>query len=87
MTRISKRRQPVGYKLRVDGHLDVRWSAWFGGLILNHESDGTTSLTGFVPDQAALHGLLRKIHDLGITLISVEAMEASDGRTGAPRRP
>ncbi len=75
MTWPPKRREPAGYRLRVDGHLDDHWSAWFDDLTLTRESDGTTSLSGFVPDQAALHGLLIKVRDLGITLISVEAMD------------
>jgi hypothetical protein len=66
---------PTGYRLRLDGHLEDHWSAWFGDLTLTHESDGTTSLSGFVPDQAALHGLLMKVRDLGIILISVEAID------------
>ncbi|MBT2538903.1 hypothetical protein [Arthrobacter sp. ISL-69] len=75
MMQSLKRQEPSGYRLRVDGHLDDRWSAWFGDLTLTHESDGTTSLSGFVSDQAALHGLLMKVRNLGITLISVEAID------------
>jgi hypothetical protein len=71
--------RPAGYRLRVDGHLDDHWSAWFGGLALTHHGDGTTSLSGAVPDQAALHGLLRGVRDLGLTLLSVEVVEPSDG--------
>ncbi|MEP7333431.1 MAG: hypothetical protein ABI692_15230 [Terracoccus sp.] len=63
---------PAHYQLRIDGHLDDRWSTWFDGLVLARESDGTTSLTGPVADQAHLHGLLGKVRDLGVTLISVE---------------
>ncbi len=77
-----RRQEPAGYQLRVDGHLDERWSAWFGELTLTHESDGTTSLRGFVPDQPALHGLLVKVRNLGLILISVEAIDPSD--TQAP---
>ncbi len=64
------------YVIRVQGHLDPVWSAWLGGLRVDHEADGRTSLSGPVPDQAALYGLLGKIHDLGLTLISVNAREA-----------
>ncbi|MCX2748821.1 hypothetical protein OOZ51_13510 [Arthrobacter sp. MI7-26] len=71
----SSRQVPAGYQLRVDGHLPGHWSAWFSEFILTHESDGTTSLRGFVPDQAALHGLLTKVRDLGLVLISLEAIE------------
>jgi hypothetical protein len=68
---------PVGYQLRIDGHLDQRWTAWFGDLTLTHEADGTTSLSGAISDQAELHGLLTKIRDLGVTLISVEVIDAA----------
>lgn len=68
-------REPARYRLRVQGHLDARWSAWFEGLALTHESDGTTNLTGIVTDQAALHGVLTKIRDLGLTLVSVAAID------------
>jgi hypothetical protein len=58
------------YQLRVQGHLDQHWSTWFG-LDLSNEDDGTTTLSGVVADQSELHGLLAKVRDLGITLISV----------------
>jgi hypothetical protein len=66
---------PTGYRLRVAEHLDQHWSAWFGDLTLAHESDGSTSLSGVVADQAQLHGLLTRIRDLGATLLSVEATD------------
>jgi hypothetical protein len=78
MTQSAKRLVPAGYKLRVDGHLADHWSAWFGDLTLTNESDGTTSLSGPVSDQAELHGLLRKVRDLGLTLISVAVIDPSD---------
>jgi len=59
------------YEIRVKGHLDVRWADWFDGLILAQESDGTTVLRGSVVDQAALHGVLGKVRDLGLPLIAV----------------
>jgi hypothetical protein len=59
------------YELRVEGHLDAHWAAWLGDLELAHNEDGTSTLTGRVADQAALHGLLAKVRDLGIPLISV----------------
>ena len=80
MTQSSKRQVPAGYQLRVAGHLDDHWSAWFGHLTLTHESDGTTSLSGAVADQAELHGLLMKVRDLGVTLISLEVIDPSDKR-------
>jgi hypothetical protein len=75
MTKSSKRQLPAVYQLRVDGHLDARWSAWFGDLTVTPENDSTTTLTGVVSDQAELHGLLMKIRDLGLTLISVEVID------------
>jgi hypothetical protein len=66
---------PSRYRLRVDGHLDDHWSDWFDDLTLTHESDPTTSLCGFVSDQAAPHGLLMKVRDPGIILISVEVID------------
>lgn len=63
------------YRLRVAGHLDQHWSLWFGDLTLIHDDDGTTSLIGAVADQAELHGLLTKIRDLGVTLISLETVD------------
>ena len=66
------------YQLRVDGHLDHHWSSWFGDLTLTHDSDGTTRLTGVVADQAELHGLLMKVRDLGVTLISVALIAPSE---------
>jgi hypothetical protein len=73
--RIAPSDKDAGYELRVEGHLDARWAAWFDGLTLTHETDGTTSLRGPVVDQAALHGLLQKIRDLGVPLISVTQIE------------
>jgi len=75
---MTKRQAPASYQLRVDGHLDDHWSPWFGALTLAHESDGTTSLTGVVSDQAELHGLLMKVRDLGVTLISVAVIDPSE---------
>jgi hypothetical protein len=66
------------YELRVSRHLDDHWDEWFGNLDLTRETDGTTTLRGRVADQAALHGLLMKIRDLGVTLISVQALEGPD---------
>ncbi|HEY7812562.1 MAG TPA: hypothetical protein VIC62_04950 [Nakamurella sp.] len=80
MTRPPARPSPPGYRLRVDGHLDDHWSAWFGDLTLTHESDGTTSIDGLVPDQAALFGLLMKVRDLGVTLLSVQVIDPEEQR-------
>jgi len=59
------------YEIRLKGHLAVRWADWFDGMTLTQESDGTTVLRGSVVDQAALHGLLGKVRDLGLPLIAV----------------
>ena len=59
------------YEIRLHGHLDTRWAAWFEGMTLIHAADGTTALSGVVVDQAALHGLLQKLRDLGVPLVSV----------------
>ncbi len=61
----------VQYEIRFRGHLGPRWAAWFDGLRLTANDDGTTALRGPVVDQAALHGLLQKLRDLGITLLSL----------------
>ena len=84
MTHTPKRQAPTGYQLRVDQHLDEHWSYWFGGFALTHEEDGTTSMTGAVADQAELHGLLAKIRDLGVTLISLEVVDAIITEQAAP---
>ncbi len=63
------------YEIRLEGQLDQAWSDWFEGFTLTNEPDGTTTLTGQVIDQAALHGLLRRVGDLGVTLISVNTVE------------
>jgi hypothetical protein len=65
------------YQIRLKGHLDDRWAAWFEGLTLTREDNGETLLTGPVIDQAALHGLLRKVRDLGIPLLSVTCVRLS----------
>jgi hypothetical protein len=78
----TRHHEPALYELRISAHLDDHWSAWFGGWTLTRESDGTTMLRGPVGDQAALHGLLGRIRDLGLTLISVQAVHAP--RCGRP---
>ena len=66
---------PGRYEIRLKGHLDSRWTAWFDGLSLTNESDGTTVIHGPVADQAALHGLLQKVRDLGLPLVSVTQLQ------------
>ena len=76
-TAVNSRRWPARYEIRVDSVLDDQWADWFGGLQLS--SDGTqTVITGVLADQPALHGLLTKIRDLGLCLISVRRLDASD---------
>ena len=81
----GSRREHGHYEIRLAGHLDQRWAEWFDGLTLTHHSDGTTVLHGPVVDQAALHGLLHKVRDLGLPLISV-AQVAPDP-PAAPTQP
>jgi hypothetical protein len=66
---------PAIYVLRVAGALDAHWAAWFAGLTMTVAADGTTTLAGLLVDQASLHGVLRKIRDLGLTLLSVERQD------------
>jgi hypothetical protein len=63
--------EPGHYEIRLKGHLDDRWAAWFEVLTLTREDNGETLIAGPVADQAALHGLLRKVRDLGMPLLSV----------------
>lgn len=66
--------QPSVFQVRIKGHLSPQWTNWFDGMAINLEDDGDTLLTGLVADQAALHGLLKKIRDLGMTLVSVNSV-------------
>ncbi len=76
--------KPAGetYEIKLKGHLNESWADWFDGMTFTHESDGTTTLTGEVLDQSALHGLLKKVRDLGLPLISVNRI-GSDQTDGA----
>jgi hypothetical protein len=69
--------QPMVYQIRIKGHLVPQWTDWFEGLTITREEEGHTLLTGPVVDQAALYGLLKKVRDLGMPLISVNSMGAS----------
>jgi hypothetical protein len=75
------------YEIRLRGHLDSRWAAWFDGLSLTTDNDGTTVVSGPVADQAALHGLLQKVRDVGLPLVSVVQVrpDPSDVTTVAAR--
>lgn len=81
------------YEIRVQGRLDDRWALWFDGLDLTRTDDGTTVLRGPVTDQAALHGLLHKLRDLGVPLVSVTRTDPGPGAgpstafIDAPRSP
>ena len=72
---------PLVYEIRIKGHLDQHWADWFDGLTITWDSNGDTLLTGPVVDQAALHGLLKKVRDLGMPLVSVN--RAEPGRADA----
>ena len=74
--------QPTVYQIRIKGHLGCQWTDWFGGLAITLEDNGQTLLTGPVIDQAALHGLLRKVRDLGMPLLSVNRVKP--GQADAP---
>jgi hypothetical protein len=70
---VSATRWPARYEVRVDGVLNSRWSQWFEGLQIDHEG-GKTILSGTLPDQPALHGVLDKVRDLGLTIIAVRRL-------------
>jgi hypothetical protein len=71
--------EPTTYLIIVKGHLDATWSDWFDGMSITHAENGETLLSGPVIDQSALHGLLNKVRDLGLTLISVTPHAPGDG--------
>jgi hypothetical protein len=66
---------PTVYQIRIEGHLGPAWTSWFAGLAITLEDNGDTVLTGVVVDQAALHGLLKKVRDLGVPLVSINRLE------------
>jgi hypothetical protein len=74
-TSAGRSHHPDRYEIRLKGHLERRWAAWFDGLTLTHDGDGTTLIHGPVVDQAALYGLLTRVRDLGLPLISVTQVE------------
>ncbi len=89
----NDRQEARRYEIRLKGHLETRWAAWFDGLSITHGSDGTTALIGVLADQAALHGLLQKLRDLGVPLTSVteldpaaEPPQPDESRTTRERR-
>ena len=74
---IEDHHEPERYEIRIKGHLDDKWADWFEGLTITLDDNGDTLLTGPVVDQAALHGLLRKVRDLGMPLLSVTRVRPS----------
>lgn len=72
------------YEITVEGHLGARWAAWFDGMHLTNQSNGTTRIGGPVVDQAALHGVLRRLADLGVPLLSVRRVPARPSATPNP---
>ena len=73
--------EPELYEIRVRGHLEARWVKWFDGLAITLDENGDTLLTGPVTDQAALHGLLRQVRDVGLPLLSVNPVEPGPSTT------
>jgi hypothetical protein len=73
--------QPMVYQIRVQGHLSRKWTEWFEGLTITLEENGDTLLTGPVIDQSALHGLLKKVRDLGMPLLSIQSIEPDQNET------
>jgi hypothetical protein len=71
----EKHNQHPCYEIRLKGHLEARWTEWFDGLTITLEENGNTLLSGPLADQAALHGILKKVRDLGLTLLSVNSVE------------
>ena len=74
--------QPMIYQIRIKGHLGRKWKDWFEGMTITLEENGDTLITGLVADQAALHGLVKKVRDLGLPLISVNRLDP--GQTRSP---
>ncbi|RPI78911.1 MAG: hypothetical protein EHM41_24305 [Chloroflexi bacterium] len=66
------------YHIKINGHLDDSWAEWFDGLTISNQEDGEALLSGLIQDQTALHGILNRISNLGLTLISLEAVQEED---------
>ena len=80
----DKHESTTFYRIRVKGRLDKRWSDWFNGFVITYPADDETLLAGQVPDQAALHGLLAKIRDLGLALLSIDRVERRSRKSSWP---
>ncbi len=78
-------RRPTVYQIRVESHLGTQWADWFEGLTITLEANGETLLTGTLVDQAVLHSLLRKVRDLGLSLVSVVRVEPEQADGGTLR--
>lgn len=76
--------EPGMYEIRIKGHLDSRWSHWFEGLTITLEDNGETLLAGPVVDQAALHGVLKRVRDLGMALLSVDLVPPNQEDAALP---
>ena len=76
--------QPLVYEIRIEGHLGTQWKDWFDGMTMQLDENGETVLTGPVADQSALHGLLKKVRDLGMPLISVNRIVPEPGSEPEP---
>ena len=72
---------PRVYEIRVEGHLGDRWSEWFDGLTIRNDPNGETRLTGLISDQTALYGVLSKIHNLNLVLVSLVRLSYSENQT------
>jgi hypothetical protein len=72
------------YEIRLSGHLDAHWTSWFDGLDVSQDSDGTTVISGHMADQAALHGALQRVRDLGLPLVSVTRIRSTQPRRSTP---
>jgi hypothetical protein len=78
--------QPMVYQIRLKGHLDSQWTDWFEGLTITLEKDGNTLLTGPLVDQSALHGLLKKVRNLGMPLISISQVQFNETHSYRSKR-
>ena len=77
---------PGRYEIRLQGRLDPRWASWFDDMSVSNDSDGTTVISGHVVDQSALHGLLHKVRDIGLPLVSVVRLAADQPPQPSPRK-
>jgi hypothetical protein len=75
------------YRIHVSGLIEQRWTDWLGGLVIHHQADGTTLLIGQVVDQAALHGVIARIRDLGLPLLAVDRVAEPDENSGSDLQP